>query len=111
MNTPSNAAYESSAGSSSGSQGITPARIPATAPMYWSMYWSVRRELWESRSIYIAPLAVAGLIVLGSLIGTLRLGPQLAFDERPYNFAALLIMLTTFLVAVFYCLDALYGER
>jgi ABC-2 type transport system permease protein len=111
MNTPSNAAYESSAGSPLGSQGITPARIPATAPMYWSMYWSVRRELWESRSIYIAPLAVAGLIVLGSLIGTLRLGPQLAFLVQQNNFAALLIMLTTFLVAVFYCLDALHGER
>jgi ABC-2 type transport system permease protein len=112
MNTPSNAAYESSAGSSPGSQGITPARIPATAPMYWSMYWSVRRELWESRSIYIAPLAVAGLIVLGFLIGTFRLGPQLAFlMQQQNNFAALLIMLTTFLVAVFYCLDALHGER
>ena len=24
-------------------------------------YWSVRRELWENRSIYIAPLAVAAL--------------------------------------------------
>ena len=23
-------------------------------------YWPVRRELWENRSIYIAPLAVAG---------------------------------------------------
>ena len=26
------------------------------------MYWSVRRELWENRSIYIAPLAVAGVV-------------------------------------------------
>ena len=25
------------------------------------MYWSVRRELWENRSIYIAPLAVAAV--------------------------------------------------
>jgi ABC-2 type transport system permease protein len=119
MNTPSNAAYESSPGP----QGITPARIPATGPLYWSMYWSVRRELWESRSIYIAPLAVAGLILLGFLIGTLHLRleergstafnpiQQRMFLEQPYNFAALLIMLTTFLVAVFYCLDALHGER
>src|SRR5208283_3600079 len=30
---------------------------------------------------------------------------------QPYNFAELLIMGTTFIVAVFYCLDALYGER
>jgi ABC-2 type transport system permease protein len=31
--------------------------------------------------------------------------------EQPYDFAALAIMGTTFLVAVFYCLDALHGER
>ena len=31
--------------------------------------------------------------------------------EKPYDFAALLIMVTTFIVGVFYCLDALYGER
>ena len=31
--------------------------------------------------------------------------------EQPYTFAALLLMFTTFLVGMFYCLDALYGER
>ena len=35
---------------------------PVTTPQ--PFYWSVRRELWENRSIYIAPLAVAGLILL-----------------------------------------------
>ena len=29
------------------------------------MYWSVRRELWENRSIYIAPLVVAGVVLFG----------------------------------------------
>jgi ABC-2 type transport system permease protein len=115
MNTRSNPAYASSPGS----QEITPAKVPAAG----SMYWSVRRELWESRSIYIAPLAVAGLILLGFLISTLLLSRQLGGPtainpiqqrvalEQPYDFAALLIMLSTFLVAVFYCLDALHGER
>jgi ABC-2 type transport system permease protein len=115
MSTPSNAVYEPSPAL----QGITPATNPASAPMYWS----VRRELWENRSIYIAPLAVAGLILLGFLISTLLLPHELRdstainpiqqrmFLEQPYNFAALLIMLTTFLVAMFYCLDALHGER
>jgi ABC-2 type transport system permease protein len=103
MSTPSSAVYQPSPAS----QGITPATNPAIAPMYWS----VRRELWENRSIYIAPLAVAGLILLGFLISTLLLGQQLAFLVQQNNFAALLIMLTTFLVAVFYCLDALHGER
>ena len=87
------------------------------------MYWSVRRELWENRSIYIAPLAVAALILFGFLISTIRLPGKmraaLALDPmqqhkllaQPYDFAALLIMGTTFVVAVFYCLDALHGER
>ena len=36
---------------------IAPAAISATRPLYWS----VRRELWENRSIYVAPLAVAAV--------------------------------------------------
>jgi ABC-2 type transport system permease protein len=87
------------------------------------MYWSVRRELWESRSIYGAPLAVAGLFLFGFLIGSIHLRDKmraaLALDPmrqhelivQPYNLAAVLIMFTTFVVAVFYCLDALHGER
>jgi ABC-2 type transport system permease protein len=87
------------------------------------MYWSVRRELWEIRSIYVAPLAVAALFLVGFLISTIHLPDKmraaLALDpvqqreliEQPYNFVALLIMGTTFIVAVFYCLDALHGER
>jgi ABC-2 type transport system permease protein len=98
---------------------IAPAVISETQ----RMYWLVRRELWESRSIYIAPLAAAALFLFGFLISTVHLRDKmraaLALDPmqqheliaQPYNFAALLIMFTTFLVAVFYCLDALHGER
>ena len=49
-----------------------PADRPAVASRALStprpFYWSVRRELWENRSIYIAPLAVAGLILFGFVI-------------------------------------------
>jgi ABC-2 type transport system permease protein len=31
--------------------------------------------------------------------------------EAPYNMAAIMLILTAFIVGVFYCLDALYGER
>jgi ABC-2 type transport system permease protein len=115
MNTQSNAIPESPVES----QVIAPAVIPATR----HMYWSVRRELWESRSIYGAPLAVAGLFLFGFLIGSIHLRDKmraaLALDPmrqhelivQPYNLAAVLIMFTTFVVAVFYCLDALHGER
>ena len=86
-------------------------------------YWSVRREIWENRSIYLAPLAVAGLIVLATLIAGIHLPRRLegewALDpmdlhkslEGPYTIAAGLIMFTTLLVALFYCLESFQGER
>jgi ABC-2 type transport system permease protein len=64
---------------------------------------------------------VAALILFGFLISTiagiwekaLRFDPvqQSGKLAEPYTFAALLLMGTTFVVAVFYCLDALHGER
>ena len=99
------------------SQGIAPAAMLPARPMFWS----VQRELWEYRSILIAPLVVAALILLGFLISTiagiwekaLQLDPtqQAAKLAEPYTFAALLLMGATFLLAVFYSLDALHGER
>jgi len=99
------------------SQVIAPAGISAIRRMDWLL----RRELWENHSIYVAPLVVAGVILFGFLIGTfagiwekaLRLDPAQQPHKlaEPYSFAALLIMLTTSIVGVFYCLDALHGER
>src|SRR5437867_13326809 len=73
-------------------------------------YSSVQRELWESRSVYIAPVAVAGLFLFGFLINAVR-GPQRLGIDRPYDFVALMLMAIRFLVAVFYCIDGLYVER
>ena len=95
---------------------------PAAVPAKQSFYWCVRRELWENRSIYLAPLAAAALILFGFLISAFQLAHQMrgvaGLDPTqqqkltvPYDYAALLIMFTTFVVAVFYCLDALHGER
>jgi ABC-2 type transport system permease protein len=115
MSTESNATYEALPGS----QRVSPAIVPPTAPLYWS----VRRELWENRSIYLGAPAVALLILAGIVIGFLRLTHNahglsasyhvnpLELVERLYSFAALGIMAATFLVAIFYCLDALHGER
>jgi len=94
-------------------QSVEPATIPATRVFYWS----VRRELWENRSIYIAPLAVAAAVVLGFTISIiagiwerqLRLDPGHA--QRPFDLAAGVLMLTAILVSAFYCLDALHSER
>lgn len=94
-------------------QSIAPAAVPATRVFYWS----VRRELWENSSIYIAPLAVATVALfafsLSSILGIwekpLRLNP--AQPQAPYDMAAGLMMITGIIVSVFYCLDALHGER
>jgi ABC-2 type transport system permease protein len=55
MSTQSNATSESFQ-----SKSAAPAVIPSTRVFYWS----VRRELWEYRSIYLAPLAVAGVALV-----------------------------------------------
>ena len=115
MNTQANAMPESPRES----QTAAPADISATQRIYWSL----RRELWESRSIYIAPLAAAALILVGFLISTIHLrdkmnaamalSPMQQHEaiQQPYTFAELLMMGTFLIVAGFYCLDALYGER
>ena len=86
-------------------------------------FWSVRRELWENRSLYVAPLIVAAVALCGFLIstvgmphrrqGVLSLDPaqQRAMIGAPYDIAAIMLIFTAFIVGVFYCLDALHGER
>jgi ABC-2 type transport system permease protein len=86
-------------------------------------YWSVKRELWENRSIYIVPLIVAAVDLLGFAISTiglaerrrgvllLDLAKQRAGIEAPYDIAAVMMIVIVFVIGVFYCLDALYGER
>jgi len=90
------------------SQATAPAMIPWTRRMYWSM----RRELWEYPSIYIAPLAVAAVSLLGFLIA-LMVSPAHRHEplDMPYELAAGLIMGTASVLGIFYSLDALYGER
>jgi ABC-2 type transport system permease protein len=114
MSIPSNAMPEAI-----DSQRMAPPVLSANRPLYWS----IRRELWENRSIYIAPLAVAGVGLLGFLIGMMGFShskhAQAAPDEAhrqvflamPYAHAAWVLLLTGFLVGIFYSLDALHGER
>jgi ABC-2 type transport system permease protein len=114
MNTQSNSVPESF-----DSQRIAPATMSAIRPLYWS----VRRELWENRSIYIAPLVAAIVFLFGVFISMLSLRHRMhgvwpldsvqthdVFATR-YELAAALIMGTALIVGIFYTLDALYGER
>lgn len=98
-----------------------------TAPVARStthpFYWSVWRELWENHSIYIAPLIVSAIILFGSIVSASHLperrqnAMQLdsvrrqAAIELPYDVVAMMFILTAFIIGLFYCLDALNGER
>jgi ABC-2 type transport system permease protein len=96
-------------------------------------YWSVRRELWENRAIYLAPLIVAGVVMLGFLF-SLRalphairvLGAPLAPDapaaeHRAHGLQAMAVMapqagilailVAALIVGIFYCLASLHSER
>jgi ABC-2 type transport system permease protein len=93
--------------------------VAATRPLYWS----IKRELWENRSIYVAPIIVAVVVLFGFLVSTigmperrqavLLLDPaqQRAVIGAPYDVAAMMLIFTAFIVGVFYCLDALHSER
>ena len=115
MTTPSNAIGESPLDAPV----AAPAVLSATRPFYWS----VRRELWENRSVYLGPLTVAGLLLFGFMISTVGLpqsmralsaldpARQAAAHAEPYDFTAMAILVTAFIVGVFYALGALHGER
>ena len=110
-------------------------KTPTTAGHVRPFYWSVRRELWENRSIYMAPLAAGGLVLLGFLMSSLQVlhvqANTTGFGRRhsaeiweginssghdtllaiPYNVAAMAILATGLIVGLFYCPGALHNER
>jgi ABC-2 type transport system permease protein len=99
-------------------QSVSEARAHTVQPFLWS----VRRELWETRSIYVAPLIAAGVVLFGFLVSARRLAPIVrnmnAHDPSgqaaaylPYGIAFFVILATSLVVAVFYCLGALHNER
>ena len=100
-----------------GSQAVAEPLLSATQPLYWS----IRRELWENRFVYLAPISVAAFAVVAFSISTilgiwvvpLRVAHTPSYEAiaAPYNLAAGLMMLVSILVSIFYCLDALHGER
>jgi ABC-2 type transport system permease protein len=114
MNTQTNALSETLE-----AQQVAPVALSARHPFYWS----IRRELWENRWIYVGQLAVAVVFLLVFLINMTvwlaRLkGSSITDSEKywdavalPYNIGAGVMMGTLILMSVFYCADALYGER
>jgi len=94
------------------------AAAPAVAAATRPLYWSVRRELWEYRSIYLAPLILAGVALLGFLIASIGralttsdLVQRRTVLEEPLSFATALILGAAFVVGMIYCMEALHAER
>jgi len=102
--------------------GTLPA-APAPASQTRPFAWSLRREIWENRSIWIAPLSAAGFVLFGFSLSLMRISQtlqkiskmpaaaQAGFRLIPFGIAAGAVIVTTVIVAVFYCLGALYNER
>jgi ABC-2 type transport system permease protein len=90
----------------------------------------IRREIWEHRAIYLTPLVIAALVLLGSLTGSFSVGDNkdianlgmlvasnlgegartaavlgILASALPLFFFAMLVL------GAFYALDALYAER
>ncbi|MBC7982335.1 MAG: hypothetical protein H7Y02_00620 [Candidatus Obscuribacterales bacterium] len=89
--------------------------------------WLIRRELWEHRALYIAPLIFGAVVILGVLYaavfhGTIE-GINMQLDGSiteslpggrryvVYLAFAIPFALITAVVASYYALDALYAER
>jgi ABC-2 type transport system permease protein len=85
--------------------------------------WALRRELWENRWLYLAPSAIAVALLLGFVAYAFRIPGTIAtlrtLDAahihrglvEPYDIVAGIMMGIGLLIAVIYCVDALYGER
>jgi ABC-2 type transport system permease protein len=85
--------------------------------------WALRRELWENRWLWLAPSAIAAALMVGFIAYAFRLpgtmAALLALDAvhlhravaEPYEVVTGVMMGIGLLIAVIYCVDALYGER
>jgi ABC-2 type transport system permease protein len=109
-----------------GDEGTASARAPAHAVR--PFYWSVRRELWETRSILIAPLIGAGVVLLGFLVALRGVSAVFQGDAHilvnghaahlppeaffvPSAILAALVIVIGVVVGIFFSLGALYNER
>lgn len=83
----------------------------------------VRRELWEHRALWIAPLVVAALMVCGVIVASVKYHlthADMSRDDGPGGMAMFAVVqgaistplsLVMLIVVAFYLLDCLYAER
>jgi ABC-2 type transport system permease protein len=98
------------------------AQMDGISPALRAFYWSIRRELWENRSLYIAPLLAAAVFLFGFVVSAIHLRHRFSSSQldtaqlrealtNRFDIAAALIMFIAFLIGIFYTIDTLYGER
>lgn len=90
--------------------------------------WLIRREIWENKAIWIAPLIVLACLLLLVVTGNVHLGPIGALGDSAvfgefsraaqirllvivYAGLALVIDMVMGIVAFFYSVDSLYSDR
>jgi ABC-2 type transport system permease protein len=91
-------------------------------------FWLVRREIWEHKAIWVAPMIVLACLMLAVITGNVHLGPIGAMDDSTpfgsmpqetqvkllmiaYAGLALVVYMVMGIVASFYALDSLYADR
>jgi ABC-2 type transport system permease protein len=90
--------------------------------------WQVRREVWEHKAIWVAPLIVIGCLALSMLVSRLHLGPDIEIDGIAplaglsdaklarlvmiaYAGLTVVVFAVMGIIAFFYAIDALYADR
>ena len=86
--------------------------------------WTLRRELWENRAVWQAPIGTAALSVLAFLVTVPALPRRVAALSSstdmeaahlgvhgPYGAVAIVGFAIAFVMSVFYCAETLQGER
>lgn len=96
-----------------------PALLRRAGPLD-TMMALVRRELWEHRALWVAPLVVEGLLALSLLFGRINMDLPEGVLAAPQRIAALTLLqwalaqplfMVASIVTGFYLLDCLYAER
>ncbi len=89
--------------------------------------WLIRREVWEHKANWVAPLIVIGCLALLMLTGNVHLGQGIEMDGESitalpadlqakllvivYAGLALVVFMVMGIIGFFYSLDALYADR
>lgn len=110
-----------------------PAATPAAGPFRAPFAWLVRREVWETKAVWIAPAICAAVLVFSTVLGGLQIGDvnlrsmsdhetvakmSQVGPEGTSRLAGLLLLLiavpfyiTMAFTQFFYAMDALYSDR